>query len=254
VLLDRCGRVVQCVRDLREMARPQEAGNGAVGAGVLRAGEGEPLLVELWSLLRSSCDLDRFCTLNLPAPDAQPATATATTATTTTATTVATATPAGGAQTQTNTDAASAAAAGTEGNVQPAFLLIDMPFRLCCRCAQHFDPSLLRPSPALLSFNCDIHSVVEFGIAPPHTLPLLEAERGHFLGTDMQIPHLLFLRRMLLDRALIQLGNLGPRGQGPGQGQGRGRGVREFQARVDAAARTVMVYEDPRYYPPNSIL
>lgn len=145
------------------------------------------------------------------------------------------------------------------GALQPCYRLLDMPFQICQYCRQFFDSSIVIagntfPSsnstvageagsgPYLQCFTCDIDKLIEFGIAAPNAEETLKKKAASFLqGAGIQIPIMLYQRRQLFDCALDQMRSSAPRGQSVQTSQG----YRQFKARVESGARTVMVYEDP---------
>ena len=156
--------------------------------------------------------------------------------------------------------------------MQPCYRVVDMPFQLCARCTSFLDPSLIvrstttnnaaSQSPLLQCFKCDIHKLIEFGIADPAASTLLESETESFLtttknstaqitdytikpvGYSIASPVLLYLRRQLLDRSIQQLKSTSLNSPNNGNSSSATTAVQEFRARVESGVRTVMVYED----------
>jgi hypothetical protein len=201
LLLDRHGREITTGDDILEVKfkQPVEV-DGSGGEGVVSA--------ELWCIAKSSVDPSKFCTACLPElpPRGTPGYAN-----------------------------------DVEGLIQPCYSLMGTPYNICACCTKYFDADLIEQTTRLQTFRCDIKQLVDVGIAAPSAkdhLPEGVKELTLVSGT-VPYPVVLYIKRVLLDRALKQLRNHSQKGA-PSREQ------QQFGSRIESTARAVLVYEDPR--------
>eukprot|EP01038_Epipyxis_sp_PR26KG_P015916 gene15916-21592_t len=134
--------------------------------------------------------------------------------------------------------------ASSNSILQPSFNMIDMGMRLCGRCRLFLDSSLLKPEVAINtpipSFTCQCQQIIELEMAFPGAKEQYEQEKSEYFRFDPEGPIFLFIKRKLLNDALVQqkqiLNSNSFSNSDP---------VRQFNARIDSGIRTIMVYEDP---------